>query len=125
MNFYFFVKHFHFLFIFLSLFFYIISFSFKIRQVQPATKILVIAPHIANTFLLISGITLCFLVNQYPGASGWFSSKLLAIFGYIFLAVLSLRSKRGRFFKVFCFLGAISWLIAAFKFAVFKVSFFN
>lgn len=125
MDFYFLVKHAHFLFIFLSLLFYIISFSFKIRQIDSVPRIIVIAPHLVNTFLLLSGIVLCTMINQYPFVASWLSSKIVALFGYIFLAVVSLKSKGSKFFRILCFLGAISWLFAAAKFAVFKVSFFN
>lgn len=123
MELYFIIKNTHILFIVLSLSFYTINLAFNIRGVKPK-KIFTIAPHIINTFLLISGISLCFIIQQYPLSSSWLSGKMVALLGYVFVAVVSLRSKRGKMFKIICFVGAVSWLLFAAKLAVFKNSFF-
>lgn len=51
-------------------------------------------PHVNDTFLLVSGLTMATIIQQYPLADGWLSAKLFALLSYIVLGSIAL--KRGR-----------------------------
>ena len=53
-----------------------------------------IVPHLNDTLLLASGISLAILTRQYPLLNGWLSAKLFALFLYIVLGTIAL--KRGQ-----------------------------
>ena len=52
-----------------------------------------IVPHINDSLLLASGISLAVLTRQYPLVHGWLSAKLFALILYIVLGTIAL--KRG------------------------------
>ena len=60
---------------------------------QRAVKIL---PHVNDTLLLASGITLAVLSAQYPLAQGWLTAKLIALVIYILLGMLALKPRFAR-----------------------------
>lgn len=51
-------------------------------------------PHIIDTCLLLSGITLAVMLQQFPFIQGWLTAKLLALCLYIVLGSIAL--KRGK-----------------------------
>ncbi|MDP3585579.1 MAG: SirB2 family protein [Thiobacillus sp.] len=53
-----------------------------------------IVPHVNDTLLLVSGIALAVLIQQYPLVHGWLTAKLFALIAYIVLGTLAL--KRGK-----------------------------
>ena len=53
-----------------------------------------ILPHVNDTLLLASGITMAVLLQQYPLAQPWLTAKLGALLFYIVLGSIGL--KRGR-----------------------------
>lgn len=53
-----------------------------------------IIPHIIDTALLISAISLAVLIQQYPFVDHWLTAKLLALCVYIVLGTIAL--KRGK-----------------------------
>jgi uncharacterized membrane protein SirB2 len=53
-----------------------------------------IVPHINDTLLLASGISLAVLIQQYPLVHGWLTAKLFALIAYIVLGTVAL--KRGK-----------------------------
>lgn len=53
-----------------------------------------IVPHVNDTLLLASGITLAVMIEQYPLVHGWLTAKLVALLVYIGLGTLAL--KRGK-----------------------------
>jgi len=53
-----------------------------------------ISPHVIDTVLLLSAISLCVISGQYPFAEGWLTVKFIALFAYIGLGVFAL--KRGK-----------------------------
>lgn len=53
-------------------------------------KIMAIAPHIINTILLVSGITLA-LQNEWA-SHGWLAAKLIVLFGYVGFGIIALKS---------------------------------
>jgi uncharacterized membrane protein SirB2 len=86
------IKLIHLIFIFSSL----ISFSgrmalsvFKPTLLQ--NKFIKIAPHVIDTLLLLSGITLVIQGNWLDGEFGWIISKLILLLGYIGFGVMAMR----------------------------------
>jgi uncharacterized membrane protein SirB2 len=53
-----------------------------------------IVPHLNDTLLLASGISLAVLIQQYPLVHGWLTAKLFALIAYIVLGTVAL--KRGK-----------------------------
>lgn len=53
-----------------------------------------IAPHLIDTLLLGSALTMAFLSAQYPFAQDWLTAKLGGLLAYILLGTMAL--KRGR-----------------------------
>jgi uncharacterized membrane protein SirB2 len=53
-----------------------------------------IFPHIVDTLLLGSALTMAYLSGQYPLAQGWLTAKLLGLLVYIVCGALAL--KRGK-----------------------------
>ena len=115
------VKHTHLMFIALSVAFFILRFVLHIRQ-SPLMdrKFLKVAPHVIDTFLLVSGFTLCFMIKQYPFVDPWMTEKIICVVAYIVLGIMALKSNRNKLFKFFAFIGAIGWLVLSAKLAHFK-----
>lgn len=54
-----------------------------------------VAPHIVDTVLLGSGLTLAFLIRQYPFVnSDWLTAKVIGLIVYIALGVVVFRGPR-------------------------------
>jgi uncharacterized membrane protein SirB2 len=53
-----------------------------------------IVPHVIDTVLLASAITMALMIRQYPFVAPWITAKVLALIVYIGLGTLAL--KRGR-----------------------------
>jgi uncharacterized membrane protein SirB2 len=53
-----------------------------------------IVPHVNDTLLLASGISLAVLIQQYPLVHGWLTAKFLALILYILLGTVAI--KRGK-----------------------------
>lgn len=113
------VKHSHLLLVVISVvFFYFRFFQHQIRG-QGLAKWMRIAPHIIDSLLLASAITLCVLIQQYPGVHFWLTAKLAFVIGYIVFAIFAMKSTVKS--KAIGFMAASSvCLILAAKFAVTK-----
>jgi uncharacterized membrane protein SirB2 len=53
-----------------------------------------VAPHVVDTLLLVSGVLLTLILQQYPFVDAWLTAKLLALVAYVVLGSIALR--RGR-----------------------------
>ncbi|WP_372872264.1 SirB2 family protein [Shewanella sp.] len=116
-----FVKHLHLTLIAVSVLLFCVRFVLKLKGSALLEKKLVkIGPHIVDTFLLLSGLSLCFLIKQYPFVDPWLTEKIMAVVAYILLAFMAMKSNRNIFFRIFAFLGAIAWVVYAAKMAVIK-----
>lgn len=62
-----------------------------------------VAPHIVDTLLLGSALTLAVLSGQYPFAQGWLTAKFLGLLAYIGLGTLALKRGRSRALRGICF----------------------
>ena len=65
----------------------------------PPKFVFKVLPHIVDTVLLLSAITLVVMSGQYPFVSPWVTAKVLVLVAYIVLGILLMRldlSKQGR-----------------------------
>jgi uncharacterized membrane protein SirB2 len=65
-----------------------------------------ILPHVIDTVLLASAVTLVTMIQQYPGMSTWLSTKIGGLLLYITLGLIALRFGKTRRTKT------ISWITA-------------
>jgi uncharacterized membrane protein SirB2 len=113
------VKHTHMLLVATSVTFFIVRFDLRQSPIMDK-KFVKVAPHVVDTFLLLSGFTLCFMIKQYPFVDPWMTEKIICVVAYIALGVMALKSNRNKLFKFFAFIGAIGWVVLAAKLAYFK-----
>jgi uncharacterized membrane protein SirB2 len=118
---YFAVKHLHLTLVAVSVLFFVVRFVLHMRASSIMDKKFVkIAPHVIDTFLLLSGLALCFIIQQFPFVEPWLTEKIIAVAAYIALGIMAFKANRSKLFKFFAFIGAIGWIVFAAKIAVFK-----
>jgi len=70
-----------------------------------------VLPHLIDTLLFLSGITLVILIQQYPIVHTWLTVKLLAVIAYIILGSIALKYGKTKGIRL------MMWLIALGVFA--------
>lgn len=119
------IKHIHMTLIAFSVVFFIIRaglmFMNKPIHDQKWAKM---TSRIADTFLLLSAITLCFIISQYPIMNNWLTEKVLCLIAYIILAYIALYRAKTLKNKLLTTIGAVGWVLIAGKIAVFKQALF-
>jgi uncharacterized membrane protein SirB2 len=116
------IKIIHFIFILTSLASFIIRITLSV--IKPdilQKKIVKIAPHIIDTILLISGITLVIQGHWLGGEFGWIASKLILLLVYITLGIMAMRFSDYK--RWLAFTGAIFCYIFIFIIAITKNGF--
>jgi uncharacterized membrane protein SirB2 len=73
-------------------------------------KVFLIAPHIVNLILIVSGISLAVLLHLNPAHEPWLATKLIALVIYIALGVLTFKHPKLQVRKIL-------WLLALVVFA--------
>lgn len=117
-------KHIHLTFVAFSVLFYVIRvFLMLIKKPIHQKKWAKMTSRIADTFLLISALTLCFTINQYPFVDAWVTEKLVCVIAYIILAYISLYRSETLKGRLLTSVGAVGWLMIAAKIAIFKQAF--
>lgn len=116
------IKSIHLIFIFSSF----ISFTGRmtLSVIKPSllqNKLIKVAPHVIDTILLISGITLVIQGNYLDREYGWIVSKLILLFGYIGFGVMAMRFVGTK--RWIAFAAAIGCFIAIFITAITKNGF--
>lgn len=71
-----------------------------------------IVPHINDTILLASAITLAFMSSQYPLTHNWLSAKVTGLFIYIALGLWAFRFGKTRQEKI------LAWVLAIIVFFI-------
>jgi uncharacterized membrane protein SirB2 len=66
-----------------------------------------VLPHLVDTVLLGSAITLALISHQYPFAQPWLGAKVVALLLYIVLGTIALKRGRTRRARAFAFAGAV------------------
>jgi uncharacterized membrane protein SirB2 len=117
------IKHLHLTFVLLS----ICSFVGRVilSEIRPSflkMKAMKIAPHVIDTLLLVSGITLVFQGQWLSAEYGWIIGKIVALFGYVGFGVMTMRSQGSN--RWMAFTGAIACFIYIGIVAVTKNAFF-
>jgi len=61
-----------------------------------------------DTVLLAAGITLMFVIRQYPFVNGWLTTKLVLLIVYIVLGTFALKRARTQSVRATCYLLALA-----------------
>lgn len=116
------IKLIHFIFIFTSLASFIARVVLSVIKPEILQKkILKIAPHVIDTILLLSGLTLLIQGNWLEGEFGWILSKLVLLLFYIIFGVMTMRMSGSK--RWFAFIAAIASFISIFIIAISKTGF--
>ncbi|MFN2309352.1 MAG: SirB2 family protein [Gammaproteobacteria bacterium] len=67
-----------------------------------------VLPHVIDTVLLVSALTLVFMSRQYPGQAPWLTAKVVALLVYIGLGTLALKRGRSRGIRVLAWFAALA-----------------
>jgi uncharacterized membrane protein SirB2 len=67
-----------------------------------------IVPHIVDSVLLVSAITLTLILKQYPVAQNWLAVKVLLLLVYIVLGTFALHRGRTYTIRLVCFVAAVA-----------------
>ncbi|MCB5225608.1 SirB2 family protein [Alishewanella sp. 16-MA] len=103
-------KHIHLLMVALSVSLLFIRFALRLKD-SPLLqrKFFKIAPHVVDTFLLLSAAALMITIAQYPFVNPWLTEKVIALFAYIALGFSALKGRTVAI-RWLSFLGALGWL---------------
>ena len=79
------------------------------------SRLVRVAPHVVDSFLLASAIALAWMSGQYPFAQSWLTAKLLALAVYIILGSVALKRGRSKPVRAAAFvlaLGAVLYIVS-------------
>ncbi len=83
---------------------------------RPLWRWLRIVPHVVDTLLLASGLTLAYIIGQYPFVnSGWLTAKVVGLIVYIGLGVMVFRGpfpRAGRWAILASALGVFAYIVS-------------
>jgi len=85
------IKHAHMLFITISILLFEYRYFRKVFN-KHSGKFLKIFPHVNDTLLLITGISLAVIAGIKPWEQPWLAAKIMALFLYIGFAMMALKS---------------------------------
>ncbi len=85
------LKHSHMLFITISIVLFQLRFFLKSFN-KPIAKPLKIIPHVNDTLLLVTGITMAYQANINPMVHNWLLAKIVALVLYIAFGAIALKS---------------------------------
>lgn len=128
MSSYIWVKNFHLLVIAVSILLFVLRFFWKWNQSAIMQQRWVkIVPHIVDTLMLLSGITLIFITHFYPFSpqGSWLTEKLFGVIIYIALGFVALGSGknglRSQKVRTLAFILALGCLYLIVKLATTKI----
>ena len=90
----------------------------SIRGRDPAAGFLRITPHVVDTVLVLVGLVLASLVDQWPFVNGWLTAKVLALPVYIGVGHFAVRRARTTATRVAAWLFALAVLAYVFGVAL-------
>jgi len=67
-----------------------------------------IVPHVVDTLLLVSALTLVFWSGQYPFEQPWLTAKVLALIVYIVLGTIALKRGKTKFIRISAWVAALA-----------------
>lgn len=113
------VKHIHMSCAGLSGAFFVLRGSWMLRDSPMLqAKFVKVAPHVIDTLLLVTALTLAIISAQYPFVQAWITAKLLALILYIVLGTIALKRGKTRAIRVtalvaalliFAYIGAVAF----------------
>lgn len=74
-----------------------------------------VMPHVIDSALLLSAITLAVLIQQYPFEAAWVTAKVIGLLAYIVLGTVALKRGRTRSQRIAAFVAALSvyaWIVS-------------
>ena len=86
-------------------------------------KLVKVLPHIVDTILIISAITLVVMSGQYPWVAGWVGIKIGLLVAYIVLGTFALKRGKTKQIRIVFFAVSIAILLALFAVAGIKPEF--
>ena len=101
------IKHIHLSCVALSISFFITRGIWMLRESPKLQQRWVkIAPHVIDTLLLSSALTLAWMSNQWPFVQPWLTAKVLGLIAYILLGTIALKRGKTRQIRL------TAWLMA-------------
>ena len=70
-------------------------------------KLARVLPHIIDTILLASAITLTIMLNEYPLQQNWLTAKVIGLILYIGLGTIALKRGKTKAIKITAFILAL------------------
>ena len=116
------LKNAHIVFIILSILLFNYRFLLKTLN-KSISKVIKIIPHINDTFLLVSGISMAYIVSFNPLEQPWLMAKIIALVLYIGFGMVAL--KKTGLLSVIGYILAILMLVFMIFTAINKVPFLN
>ncbi len=108
-----FIKIIHMSFAMISILGFLARGIMKINESPVVEKKLVkVLPHVIDTVLLVSAITLVVMSGQYPWVAPWVGAKVLGLIVYIGLGVVVMRTAKTRQTRIIAF--ALALVTAAY-----------
>lgn len=103
------MKHLHLTAVGISILFFVVRFVWKQMQ-SPiiAKKWVKILPHVIDTILLGSAITLCVILSQYPFVNQWLTLKLAGIIAYIVFGMAAMKWANTKMMQWGAFFAAVA-----------------
>ncbi len=110
------IKHIHLTTVVLSISFFLLRAAWVfLKPAMMEKRWVKILPHIIDTALLASAITLAVVLQQYPFVDHWLTAKLLALCLYIVLGTIALKRGKTQLIKTSALMGSIltfSYIVA-------------
>lgn len=102
------IKTIHITTVFLSILLFVSrGFWIYILNKQQLARWMKIVPHVNDTVLLVTGITLTIQVQQYPLVDSWLTVKLICLLIYIFLGMVAMKWRASTKTGLFSWIAAI------------------
>lgn len=118
------VKHLHLTAIAVSVSLFILRFYWLNRDAEKLQKKWVkVLPHIVDTLLLVSAVSLCVILQQYPFANSWLTDKLFGLICYIGFGLVALKLGKSMPVRWIGFIGALAMIVFLGKVAMLKQPF--
>lgn len=80
-----------------------------------------IVPHLIDSVLLLSGISLVFTIHQYPFVNHWLTAKLLALLLYIILGNIALKRGKTKTIRLTAWISALGTFLYIVTVAITRV----
>jgi uncharacterized membrane protein SirB2 len=93
---------------FASILLFVLRHVLSLRNVDwRKSKALRIMPHVVDSVLLASAISLTLIIEQYPFVNSWLTVKVIALVAYIILGMQALKADRTQAARRMAFVAAV------------------